>query len=1780
MRDFVPTSHVNLTNNQAIRFSRYMMKRGFLNLLSYLNLSILICILMLPNQMHAQSTIEKLDYVESAKDLKSDPFVAMAGDVQHPGLPFVVSIEDATDGVADLQGNHRVRITSIDGGFVGEGELFDDNAFFIDGNANITVTLTQVDEHRLFVELVDQSESVTISPDITVIDFSGFDIDLATSGYAKIPYTLEITNAFNVAGAFLTGPRRVTVTSNQEGVELFFDEIVTFGTTGTAEIEIILENSSATGLLHTLAIDIDGVFQTKVHEITIQDNKADFSIRFVDGAVLEEELAITAGVEFKIRVIGVVDPSDGTTFVTGLTTIIVRSKNPEQQPFERSFEVTLDSSGDSPDLILNPNDSNDETNTFTLAGATTVEAIIPSLGKSVEQSGLTITPDLLTHVIIDQQPVNGTGNYDSQPVLLSPIIVTTGDRWGNQVVVDYTEIGVELVNEDTDATLAGEGVIDEENFLYGLEIGSDIQIDQLEFNQLNLDRNGTFRLRFVESSYGYISAETVEFTMTNMESLASFVIEDPGPQVRNAEFDWPITSAQNFQEDILDGPYVANVFALSGINETIENNIPFDIVEGNGLIPVTIPNSISTTPLDVRITIQSIGPSGGDHFEDYVGLITVAEGNDQSTFSIAEPPTQYAARPFSLSISNARAKNNDLLNSTRQVTITTPESTFQRSILFDDGNATIDNVVLNQTGINQEITVSIDWITLPQTAEVDVEDGIEIRDSDNNIVGLEDLKFVFPALVSGYTLTEAEFIAETFTISRVGSGTVTNLEVSASANFNVTGPSITQLDNTNPTAEFTLTPVIDKLPPGVEEQVSVSYATGDPKPSIAFAVDFPVNDSYQVSITKLPSDLVNDNQELTIAAGTDFRLANTGTGVITNLDIFLGGQNPGAFTISFSDPSFDGTLNPVAPGNTTDFLVEPATGLSSGIYNATVNIIADNGLSRQFRIRHEVFGTELEVSISPASPVFYGVYSAGYTSAEATRTFTISNIGEAISDFDIATASGSGFTVDYTPGTISQGGTATFTISATEGVGNGQFRSETFTLTIYDAGDPVSSETASIEVSILIDELTWAGPVNSSYPLGNNWLPVNYESGTWGTLTPIAPTRFTNVVIPEISVSPRYPVISNTSERIRNLTIQDGASLTMTGGASSPFPSLTIDATRTLDIKHNAFMSVGNNAILTNNGTIEVRATGTTNRGHLSVANSLVNTGTLRLFRDGDTEGGRLTVTPTGQITSTPTVDGIVNPTGNDDNFVIESDATGSGSVILNNPDVFATVQRWMKADMHIHLLTSPVKEQPILDILNQDVDIRAFNEDTHDWTPWGTPPTGNFDRGRGYIMSPDLNDELTVNFQGELDHGDFTYVARRDKFGWNAIGNPYPSGFNAHAFLNDNMEHMQSGFKALYVYDYERERGDRYRVFNLIDGPSVFSNMQGFFVRVGETNGEALPYNLDFTNAQRIHQPGASYFKDGQYLPDWYKVRLIMKAPDQQSSTLVAFNEYMTEGIDEGYDAASMGFTSGFNIYSNATGFASNLSVRALPDDFENILVPLGIDYSGSDEVLLTAEADDLPYFLTPLLYDSQNGTYTELTAAGFSILPGPGAEQGRYFLKMQDSRNIHSLTYQPANIGGEVVALLNDEMVDSETELAEGVSVFLNALPSAGYETNHWTINGQLIEGTGNELTVDRVLTDTHIEAFFAEIGKSGDQALDAGNVTDTEIYIYVSEGQIVINGLLEEGTTARLFDLSGRKILERNLHEGPVQTIHPKELKEGVYMLHIGNEQNQQTKRLFIR
>jgi len=566
----------------------------------------------------------------------------------------------------------------------------------------------------------------------------------------------------------------------------------------------------------------------------------------------------------------------------------------------------------------------------------------------------------------------------------------------------------------------------------------------------------------------------------------------------------------------------------------------------------------------------------------------------------------------------------------------------------------------------------------------------------------------------------------------------------------------------------------------------------------------------------------------------------------------------------------------------------------------------------------------------------------------------------------------------------------------------------------------------------------------------------------------------------------------------RKLAKADGAAGTIDMGAYEykfgvdPAGSATFIWTGTTDTDWN---NVGNWSLatvplITDGATIP---TGTAN---YPVINTAINCYNLTIDN-----GASFTITSTGAVT-------VTNAITNNGTLTLQSNATGTGSLIagsamgtgITNAESFLHANAW-------NMVSSPLSGQSIAGFLTAPINVTTIesigdNRGMMDYNPsldmWNSLFTnvtvGNIGGGKGFSLRLQGSADAAVVYNGLLQAGPISVGTVLDK--WNCVGNPYTSaiGINSKAssavnFLTYNATNLDPMY-GVYVWD-STYVGDvltgQYTAISNVPAPGFSDSKlqpgQAFMVKMKPTVGA-----VSFSKLMQIHSTGPQTTTEL-----WPTIKLSISANSQKSSTIMAFNSKMTNGLDLTYDAGLFKGGSDLAVYTRLVqdnGFS--FAIQALPEnEFNTVIIPVGIDSKSGGQVVFSAEVFNLPLLGKPILQDKLTNTFTDL------------------------SLNTYTAT------------------LDANT------SAF-----------DRFQIRTGFVTGVNN--------------------GTKADQ-LSAWSIGNTEIRVA---------GNVSKAAIATLYDIQGKVVLIRNMQEGSINSILTPNLKTGIYVLSIKDNQKVQRFKIPVR
>jgi hypothetical protein len=398
--------------------------------------------------------------------------------------------------------------------------------------------------------------------------------------------------------------------------------------------------------------------------------------------------------------------------------------------------------------------------------------------------------------------------------------------------------------------------------------------------------------------------------------------------------------------------------------------------------------------------------------------------------------------------------------------------------------------------------------------------------------------------------------------------------------------------------------------------------------------------------------------------------------------------------------------------------------------------------------------------------------------------------------------------------------------------------------------------------------------------------------------------------------------------------------------------------------------------------------------------------------------------------------------------LVLKSDSVLTGSFV--HSDLFSSaigngtvkVERYMSHTNNWHLYSSPIKDESLYNYLKYNPEIpdvftqgtnnllgnglRDYNTVTNIWNPYYIYPNvsitpGSIGLGKGFNIrtiynynsipgtgrvdatgTPNLN-TVNVAIPRSATPGDF---------GWNCIGNPFTCALNIrntanNGFLNAaNISQLDPNYIAVYLWDTNNittnNTTPEYIVINNATTITSIQTAQGFFVKSKVGGG-----NVTFSKNMQLPNAALS-FKAAPV--EWPSIKIVAWDQISSSSTEIKFVTNTTKGLDPGYDAGLYIANPDFSIYSKLVDDNGvDYTLQCLPDqDYDQNIIPIGIDHKASGQIIFTAEIINLPSGCHAVLEDRLTNTFTRLDLKGANYKATVDTDTkgtGRFFLHTYDA-------------------------------------------------------------------------------------------------------------------------------------------------------------------------------
>jgi len=463
----------------------------------------------------------------------------------------------------------------------------------------------------------------------------------------------------------------------------------------------------------------------------------------------------------------------------------------------------------------------------------------------------------------------------------------------------------------------------------------------------------------------------------------------------------------------------------------------------------------------------------------------------------------------------------------------------------------------------------------------------------------------------------------------------------------------------------------------------------------------------------------------------------------------------------------------------------------------------------------------------------------------------------------------------------------------------------------------------------------------------------------------------------------------------------------LTAGDNRSTNSITVNAGKTLTL--NAILTVATTSSTVGGGKININASGS----YTQTAGNFTNQGIINCLSGSDLvflDSGT-TFTNSGQVN-------MYSSNALFSSFVLSGTYSDSDwdKVTKYSRYIASTGNGW-------DLIGSPLENQSISGFQSVNNDIAAqgsayaigtytnTSEAASAGTTWTNYTTstiggaGNFTLGVGYQMATTGGSE--VFFEGEVKTSNVSVLVTTNEEGstnvngadgtkFALISNPYASYVDVTLFLNAHKTtQLHTSHVAVYGWD-----GTQYDTYSLASPGNNIAPGQGFMIGVKGSDGDQQ--TIAFTNAMKT-STGSGDYQENNPVNDRAELFINLNQNNSDKHTKLFFIEDMTDGLDPGYDAATMDLGN-YSIYSRLVADDNGVNMDHQSVAYSEVndkVIPLGIHSEAGVEATISISYNNTNPSTYVYLEDALEGTFTNLKETDFVITPDSDLQGvGRFFV------------------------------------------------------------------------------------------------------------------------------------------------------------------------------------
>ncbi|MEI7492532.1 MAG: T9SS type A sorting domain-containing protein [Bacteroidota bacterium] len=340
------------------------------------------------------------------------------------------------------------------------------------------------------------------------------------------------------------------------------------------------------------------------------------------------------------------------------------------------------------------------------------------------------------------------------------------------------------------------------------------------------------------------------------------------------------------------------------------------------------------------------------------------------------------------------------------------------------------------------------------------------------------------------------------------------------------------------------------------------------------------------------------------------------------------------------------------------------------------------------------------------------------------------------------------------------------------------------------------------------------------------------------------------------------------------------------------------------------------------------------------------------------------------------TVNGTLTNSAGNSGLLINSDVSGTGSLLQSSSSVGATIQRYVPGNTSLtanvyHLVSIPVSYvSPTSNLFlgsylyKMDPTVLNSSNNYGDWINLGTSTSSPLSCNSGYmIYYPGASN--TYSFSGNLNAGTFTATVAytSNTYTYNLVPNPFPSAIDWGATSG----WVRGGIGGTaYIWN-----GSNYTTLSQISG-SIIPAGQGFIVMATGSPTLTMTYTA---NNLCVHNP-QTFYKSAPV----NVLKISAQSNKYYDETFVGFNSSAGQEFDPQFDGFKLwGLAEAPQLWTEKG--ESRLSVNQLPPPTGGLIVPLDFKTSYAGQVTLNVTGiESFDPSLPVRLQDHINGSVTDL--------------------------------------------------------------------------------------------------------------------------------------------------------------------------------------------------------